>query len=111
MPRRAVQAATRMAMATKVQSGQLVVIDELSFAEPRTKEMAGVLKALGLAGHSTLVTTESFDRNVYRSARNIDRVSVSPVGELNALAILTPRRVLATRAALDAFRQRAGQPG
>jgi large subunit ribosomal protein L4 len=69
--------------------------------------MAAILKALKLDGVSTLVTTAALDQNVYRSARNIDKVTVSPVGELNALAVLTPRKMLVTRAALDAIKERA----
>jgi large subunit ribosomal protein L4 len=107
LPKKAVQAATRMAIARKVQSQDIVVIDELAFSEPKTKEMAGILKALKLAGTTTLVTTAALDANVYRSARNIDKVTVSPVGELNALAVLQPRKMLVTRAALDAIKERA----
>jgi hypothetical protein len=56
-----------------------------------------------LTGTSTLVTTAALDLNVYKSARNIDRVTVSPVAELNALSVLTPRKMLVTKAALDAI--------
>lgn len=107
LPRKAVQAATRMAIARKVQSQDVVVIDELSFSAPKTKEMAGILKALKLAGTSTLVATAGLDQNVFRSARNIDQVTVSPVGELNALAILQPRKMLVTKAALDSLKERS----
>jgi large subunit ribosomal protein L4 len=107
LPKKAVQAATRMAIARKLQSHDIVVIDDLSFSEPKTKEMAGILKALKLHGTSTLVATAALDRNVYRSARNIDQVTVAPVGELNALAVLQPRKMLITRAALDAIKERA----
>lgn len=106
LPRKAVQAATRMAIARKVHSQDVVVIDELSFSAPKTKEMAGILKALKLAGTSTLVATAGLDQNVFRSARNIDQVTVSPVGELNALAILQPRKMLVTKAALDSLKER-----
>jgi large subunit ribosomal protein L4 len=107
LPRKAVRAATRMAIASKIADQQVVVIDELSFAAPATGEMAAILKALGLRGLSTLVTTASLDTNVYKSARNIPRVSVSPVADLNALCVLSPLRMLVTRAALDAIKQRA----
>jgi len=107
LPKKAVQAATRMAIARKLRSEDIVVIDELAFNEPKTKEMAGILKALKLAGTTTLVTTAGLDQNVYRSARNIDKVTVSPVAELNALAVLQPRKMLITRAALDAIKERA----
>lgn len=109
LPRKAVQAATRMAIARKLQSQDVVVIDELAFSQPRTKEMAGILRALKLEGTSTLVATAGLDPNVYKSARNIDRVTVSPVQELNALAVLTPRKLLVTKAALDVIKERAAK--
>jgi len=107
LPRKAVQAATRMAIAKKLQAEEVVVIDELVMKEPKTKEMAAILKALKLEGTSTLVATAELDANVYKSARNIDRVTISPVAELNALAVLTPRKLLVTKAALDAIKQKA----
>lgn len=107
LPRKAVRAATRMAIASKILDDEVVVIDELAFASPATKEMAGILRALGLYGTSTLIATADRDVNVYKSARNIAAVSVSPVPDLNALSVLAPRRMLVTRAALDAIRQRA----
>ena len=104
LPKKAVQTATRMAIAKRIASEDIVIIDELSFAGPKTKEMATILKALKLTGTSTLVTTAALDQNVYKSARNIDRVTVSPVAELNALSVLTPRKMLVTKAALDAIK-------
>jgi large subunit ribosomal protein L4 len=107
LPRKAVQAATRMAIASRLIDNEVVVIDELSFGSPKTKDMALILKALGLAGKSTLIATAEADANVYKSGRNIDKVTISPVSELNALTVLVPRRLLVTKAALDAIRQRA----
>ncbi len=107
LPRKAVRAATRMAIASKIADQQVVVIDDLSFTKPATGEMAAILKALGLGGVSTLVTTAAIDLNVYKSARNIPRVAVSPVSDLNALCVLSPRRMLVTKAALDTIKERA----
>ncbi len=109
LPKKAIQTATRMALAKKIRSEDIVVIDELSLAEPKTKEMAGILKALSLSGTSTLVTTAAADANIYKSARNIDKVTVLPVSELNALAVLTPRKMLVTKAALDAIKERGAK--
>ena len=107
LPRKAVQLATRMAIASKIRDNEIVVLDDLSFDAPATKEMAGVLKALGLQGVSTLITTAEHDTNVYKSARNIERVDISPVSDLNALNVLKPHRLLITRQALDAIKERA----
>ena len=107
LPRKSVQAATRMAIASKIRDAQVVVIDELNLPKPQTKEMAAILKALNLSGATTLVTTAGHDLNVYKSARNIAGVTVFPVADLNALCVLSPRHMLVTKAALDAIRQKA----
>jgi large subunit ribosomal protein L4 len=102
LPRKALQSATRMALAAKVRDDELIVIDDLSLAAPRTKDMAAILKYLDHPkGQSLLVTTAKSDANVYRSARNIAGVSVSPAGDLSALSILSSRKMLVTKAALD----------
>lgn len=107
LPKKALRIATRMAVASKIRDEQLVVIDELSFSAPRTKEMATILGMLGLRDTSTLVTTADYDENVYKSARNIDRVTVARVADLNALCVLSPRKILVTQTALDTLCKRA----
>lgn len=103
LPRKALQTATRMALAAKVRDDELVIIDELSFVEPKTKDMVSVIKHVGCDGGSLLVTTAGVDQKVYRSARNIAGVSVAPASEINAYSVLRSRRVLVTKAALDAL--------
>jgi large subunit ribosomal protein L4 len=111
LPRKALQLATRMALASKIRDAEVVLIDELKFAAPKTRDMAAILGALKLDGKRVLVTTAGLDVNVFKSARNIDRVEVSPAGDLNALVLLRAGRVLITRAALDALKERAGKSG
>jgi large subunit ribosomal protein L4 len=103
MPRKALQTATRMALASKVRDDELLVIDDLAFGEPKTKDMISVLKHLEWDGGSILVTTAKYDRGVYCSARNIKGVCVSPAAEINALDVLSSKRMLVTKAALDAL--------
>lgn len=109
LPRKALQLATRMALASKLRDEQVVVIDDLKFESPHTKDMALVLKALKIDGNRVLVATADHDVNVYKSARNIEQVSVSPAADLNAYTVLAARRLLITRAALDAIRDKAAQ--
>ena len=111
LPRKALQLATRMALASKIRDAEVVLIDELKFTAPKTRDMVAILGALKLAGKRVLVTTASLDVNVFKSARNIERVEVSPTSDLNALVLLRAGRVLITRAALDAFRGRAEKAG
>ncbi|MEM1303650.1 MAG: 50S ribosomal protein L4 [Planctomycetota bacterium] len=107
MPRKALQLATRMAFASKIADEELIIIDELKFDAPKTRDMAAILKNLDCAGDSLLVTTDTHDVNVYKSARNIERVSVQAAPDLNALSLLANRKVLVTKAALDALKERA----
>ncbi|MGW8256117.1 MAG: 50S ribosomal protein L4 [Thermoguttaceae bacterium] len=104
LTKKAIRLATRMAVAAKIADNQVSLIDQLAFAQPKTKEMAAVLKALKIDKESLLVAVEAYDANLYKSLRNIEDVSVLPVAELNALQVLRPRRLLMTTAALDAFR-------
>src|SRR3984957_10923534 len=46
LPRKALQLATRMALAAKFRDDEVVIIDDLGFSAPKTKEMAGILQAL-----------------------------------------------------------------
>jgi large subunit ribosomal protein L4 len=110
LPRKAVRAATRMAVASKIKDDQLVVIDELKLEQPQTKDVASILKALKIDGMSTIIATAGHDTIVYKSARNIARVTVSSIADLNALAVLKPQRMLITQAALQAFQDQAVPP-
>lgn len=106
LPKKALRVATRMALASRIADNEVKLIDELSFAQPKTKEMAGILKALKMDGARLLVAVAGNDVNVYKSIRNLEGVSVLPVAELNALEVLRPKSLLMTKAALDAFREK-----
>jgi large subunit ribosomal protein L4 len=101
LPKKALRRATRMAIRSKIDDGEVLVIDQLSFDAPKTSRMASVLKALGLEATSTLVATADNAPSVYKSGRNIPGVDVQPVRQLNALSILRPKRLLVTKDALD----------
>ncbi len=109
LPRKALQAATRMAIASKIRDDQLVIVDDLAFAAPKTREVVAMLKALRLDAMSVLVATDKYDSNTYKSVRNLAKATVSPVGELNAYAVLRPRKVLITTAALESLRRQPAE--
>ena len=109
LTKKALQLATRMALASRIADNEVTLIDQLSFAQPKTRDAAAIIKALKLDGASLLVALPGYDVNVYKSIRNMDGVSVLPVSELNALNVLRPRRLLLTTSALDAIRSKAGE--
>ena len=102
LPRKALQVATRMAVASKISNSQVTLIDALSADAPKTKDAAAVLKALAIQG-TVLVAVESYNVELYKSFRNIEGVRILPVAEINAYEVLRPKRVLMTKAALEKF--------
>ena len=107
LPKKALRIATRMAVASRIADDEITLVDSLAFEQPKTREMAAVLKALKLDHLSLLVAVPSYDVNVYKSIRNLANVSVVPVAELNALNVLSPKRLLMTPSALDALCEKA----
>ena len=107
MPRKALQTATRMALAARLADDEVKLVDKLPLAAPKTATAAKMLGALGLGEHTVLVSPEKHDDNLWKSFRNIEGVSVAPVGDLNAWSILRPRAIVMTTAAIDAFRATA----
>lgn len=107
MPRKALQAAARMALASRLADDEVRLVESVSLEAPKTSAVAGMIKALGLADKTVLFSAEKHDPTLWKSARNISGVSVAPVADLNAWSILQPRAVVMTRGALDAFRAAA----
>lgn len=104
LPKKAVRAATRMAILSKLQDQQAVVIDELKLPGIKTKEMAGILKALKVT-KSCLIGTAALDPVVYKSARNLPGVVVSPAAEFNAYTVLQKKQLVLTKGALEQLRK------
>ena len=98
MPKKQRRLARDSALLAKLQSGRVVIVDELSFESPRTKEFARVLGNLKI-DRSCLVATPQLDVNVYKSARNLPKVDVMVVGDLNAGIICNKQKVLFTKEA------------
>ena len=107
LPRKAIQAATRMAIASKISAGSVVVVDQIKMDAPKTKLLAAALKAMGLEGQTKTLAIGGLDRNVYLSGRNIEGLVISPVADLNALTVLRPKKLIMTREALDWIKARA----
>jgi len=105
MPRKQKRLARDSAVLAKLRSNDVVVVDALAFEKPRTKDFAAMLKNLKI-DRSCLVTLGQTDENICKSARNVQKVDVMPVAELNAGAICSHQKMLFTKDALVAFLNR-----
>ncbi len=103
LPRKAVRVATRMALLSKFQDGQVVVLADWKCDAPKTRQVVSALGAFGVGDGSVLIGTDGVDVNVYKSARNVSGVQVLPVSDLNAYALLKHRSFVVTVSAMDSL--------
>jgi large subunit ribosomal protein L4 len=104
MPKKQRRLARDSAVLAKLLNNNVVVINELSFEKPRTSDFVSVLDNLKISDKgSCLVTISSIDANLYKSARNIPKVAVMPVAELNAGDICNHSKILFTKEAFVSY--------
>jgi large subunit ribosomal protein L4 len=130
MPKKAVRKAIRMALLSKFQDGQALVVEGLETAIPKTRQVAGVLRAIRrpdlteaeaaeavgetksrarlrtLERRTVLIGLPAQDPTFHRTVRNIEGVEVAPVAEFNTYDILKQRYLLLTREALAVLKER-----
>ena len=99
MPKKQRKLARNSAILAKLLKDSVVVVDGLTLDKPKTKDFAGILSNLKIE-RSCLVTTGGYDDNLYKSARNLPRIAVINVEQLNAGDICNHSKVLFTK---DAF--------
>ena len=102
MPKKQRRLATNSAILSKLQDGSVVVVDELNFDAPKTKDFVSILSNLKI-DRSCLVTLKEQDNNVYKSARNITKVAVIKVADLNAGDICNRQKMLITKEAFESL--------
>ncbi len=137
LPKKAVRQAIRMALLSKFQDQQALLIDDLGTgapdAKPSTRQVAAILRAIvkpdlpaeaasetpetkaaarqrSLAGGTVLIGLPAANAAAYKSARNIDGVMIAPVAEFNTYDVLKQRYLVLTRPALAALRERVKEP-
>ncbi len=99
MPKKMRQLALRCVLSAKARDNELVILEQLTLDQPKTKEMAGILAALGVDSSALIVTAEP-EENVVKSARNLPRIKTMPVSLLNVVDILSRKMLLMTVAAV-----------
>lgn len=108
LPKKMRRLAIRSALSGKVADGQLVLIDQLAFKTPKTKEMIRILKNVGI-DRSALVVTGGPDRMVLASVRNLQKTKVLPAAYLNVVDMLNYNKILITEDAVRVAEQLWGR--
>jgi len=99
LPRKVRRLAMKSALSSKVLDNNIIIIDQLKFDEPKTKNMVRVLEALK-TGKKTLLVTADSDPNVVKSARNIPGVKALRADFINVYDVIKYETLLITRDAV-----------
>lgn len=108
IPKKEKRAAIISALTAKIKDNKLVVLEKLSLSEPKTKQMAGLLETLGVA-ESALVLLTTENKNVALAARNMPRVKVLKMVNINVYDLLKYRYLITTQDAITAMQEVYGK--
>ena len=97
IPKSMRKVAMTSALTSKV--ADMVVLEDLTFEAPKTKEAVKMLNAF--EAKKTLIITAEFNENVYKSARNIEGVTVMPVNNINVYDLLNCKTLMITKEAVN----------
>lgn len=98
------QLALRKALSERLKAGDVLVVDDLKLASPKSKEFVGVLDALQIDG--TLLVVAGVDQNLMLASRNVMNVELTNSETLNTYQVLRYDKLLFTRSAFEKVEQR-----
>jgi large subunit ribosomal protein L4 len=99
------QLALRKALSERLNAGDVLVVDDLKLASPKTKEFVGVLSALKLDG-TALFVAHAADKNLTLASRNVATVELTTSDALNTYQILRSDKLVFTRGAFEKVEER-----
>jgi large subunit ribosomal protein L4 len=105
LPKKVRALALRHALSSKAKDASLIVVDEVTLPEPKTKALVERFGKLGLA-NALIIGGSEIEANFQRAARNIPNIDVLPVQGINVYDILRREKLVLTRAAVDALEAR-----
>ncbi len=107
-----IQKALRVALSSKARDGQLFIIDSIKMEQPKTKEMAVVMKRftalMGGKLNNILLVTPTDSGSVYKSARNLPYLDTVEARNLNPLLLLSANRIMLSKDALAIIEKQWG---
>ena len=93
--------ARRSALTYKAQNNQIMVIEDIKFDAPKTKEFVNITRNLKLEGQKLLLVLAGQERNLYLSLRNVPNANVVTASDINTYRVLDNRMMLVTESSVD----------
>jgi large subunit ribosomal protein L4 len=93
--------ALRKALSERLKAGDVVVVDDLKLASPKTKDFIKVIEALELTTGTALLIANTDDQNLALASRNVANVAVTTSDSLNTYDVLRPDKLVFTKSAFE----------
>ena len=94
------QLARRSALASKAQENAIVVVEDFTFEAPKTKSFVELMNNLKVSEKKVLLITSEINKNVYLSARNLQKTQVAVASDINTYGVLNAGVLVVTESAL-----------
>jgi large subunit ribosomal protein L4 len=101
MTKKSAQLARKSALSLKAKNGEIMVVEDLNFEKPKTKDFSSILKNLNIEGKKVLMVTVKNNENVYKSGRNIAKVNVVNADSAATYDLLNNQMILIQKSALE----------
>ena len=109
LPKKLRRLALTSALSTKAAEDGIKIVEDFEFGAVSTKEMASILKAIGVGSEKTLLVVTAADREVALSTRNIPNVKLTRAAELTTYHLLRAETVVMTKGALATVEEVFGE--
>lgn len=101
MTKKSAQLARKSALSLKAKNGEIMVVEDINFEKPKTKDFSSILKSLNIDGKKVLMLTVKNNDNVYKSGRNIAKVNVVSADSAATYDLLNNQMILIQKSALE----------
>lgn len=101
LPKKMKRLAKKSAFSLRCSENNLMVVEDFTFNEIKTKQFASILKNLKLENEKTLVLIPGEDNNVFMSGRNIEKIYICPADKISAYDVLSYKKLLLFKGAIE----------
>lgn len=97
--------ARRSALSSRIAENNYLIVEDFSLTEFKTKEIAAIIKNLQLTDNSILFVIPEHNEQLFRSARNINKLNIKPAEQISAYDILSHKKILFFKGSIEKIEQ------
>lgn len=101
LPKKSTKLARKSALSLKAKNGEIMIVEDVTFEQPKTKDFSSILKNLNIDSKKVLMLTPGHNENVYKSGRNISKVMIKDAKEAATYDLLNNNMILIQRSAVE----------